>query len=71
MIGVNESGGEFGGNVLPGEFGVNYEFINPATVSTYAQQNKINLFRVAFLMERMCPLATGLGSTFNETVAFP
>ena len=26
-----------------------------------------NLFRIAFLLERMCPLATGLGSTFDET----
>lgn len=26
-----------------------------------------NLFRVAFLLERMCPLADGLGSKFNET----
>ena len=69
--GVNESGGEFGGNVLPGEFGVNYEFINPATVDVYAQQNQVNLFRVSFLMERMCPPATGLGSTFNETVYSP
>lgn len=29
---------------------------------------QVSLFRVAFLLERMCPLATGLGSTFNETV---
>jgi endoglucanase len=28
---------------------------------------QVNFFRVAFLLERMCPLATGLGSTFNET----
>jgi endoglucanase len=28
---------------------------------------QINLFRVAFLLERMCPLAYGLGSKFNET----
>jgi endoglucanase len=29
--------------------------------------SKINLFRVAFLLERMCPLEYGLGSKFNET----
>jgi len=28
---------------------------------------QLNLFRIAFLLERMCPLATGLGSTFDET----
>src|SRR4051812_17194484 len=32
--------------------------------------NQVNLFRVAFLLERMCPLATGLGAAFNETVSF-
>jgi len=72
--GVNESGGEFGvfspGNVgfgLPGRFGVDYAFINKTTVDIFIDQEKINFFRVTFLMERMCPLATGLGSTFNET----
>ena len=73
--GVSESGGEFGvysatktkGTGLPGAFGVDYKFIDETTVNTYVTQNGINLFRVAFLLERMCPLATGLGSTFNET----
>ncbi len=27
-VGINESGGEFGSGILPGEFGVNYDFIN-------------------------------------------
>ncbi|KAH8672843.1 glycoside hydrolase superfamily [Tricladium varicosporioides] len=73
--GVAESGGEFGvysgsatvGTGLPGRFGVDYQFINTAAIDTYVDQNGVNLFRVAFLLERMCPLATGLGSTFNET----
>jgi hypothetical protein len=73
--GVNESGGEFGvysanatkGTGLPGTFGVEYAFINTSTVDIYAQQDKINVFRVAFLLERMCPVATGLGATFDET----
>ncbi|KAL5525491.1 hypothetical protein ACEPAG_6827 [Sanghuangporus baumii] len=73
--GVNESGGEFGvfssnatkGFGLPGRFGVNFAFINTTTVDTFIDQEQINLFRVTFLMERMNPLKTGLGSTFNET----
>ncbi|KIM95960.1 glycoside hydrolase family 5 protein [Oidiodendron maius Zn] len=73
--GVAESGGEFGvysptatvGTGLPGRFGVDYDFINQSTIDIWIDQNKINLFRVAFLLERMCPVATGLGSTFNET----
>jgi endoglucanase len=70
--GVNESGGEFGvfgtpGTGLPGEFGVTYDFITESTVDTFVGTNQINFFRVTFLMERMCPVATGLGTTFNET----
>ena len=29
---------------------------------------KINTFRVAFLLERICPPEYGLGAKFNETV---
>ena len=72
--GVSESGGEFGvysatatkGTGLPGRFGTDYQFINEAAIDTYVSQEGINLFRVAFLLERMCPVATGLGTTFNE-----
>jgi len=73
--GVAESGGEFGvfsanstpGFGLPGRFGVDYSFINESTVDIFVDQDGINLFRVAFLLERMCPLEFGLGSKFNET----
>ncbi|MCJ1286151.1 hypothetical protein MMC26_005496 [Xylographa opegraphella] len=73
--GVAESGGEFGvysptatpGTGLPGRFGVDYAFINKSTVDVFVDQDKINLFRVAFLLERMCPLEYGLGYKFNET----
>ncbi|KAF8879134.1 endoglucanase 1 [Infundibulicybe gibba] len=73
--GVNESGGEFGvfasvdtpGFGLPGRFGVDYAFINKSTVDIFVDQEKINFFRVTFLMERMCPLSFGLGARFNET----
>ncbi|KAL9082049.1 MAG: hypothetical protein Q9159_006761 [Coniocarpon cinnabarinum] len=64
--GVNESGGEFGTGNVPGEFGVDYQFIDESHVQ-YFLDNGVNLFRVTFLMERMCPLATGLGPIFNET----
>lgn len=56
------------GTGLPGRFGVDYQFINKAGIDTYVDVNKVNLFRVAFLLERMNPLETGLGATFNETV---
>ncbi|KAB8291741.1 hypothetical protein EYC80_006536 [Monilinia laxa] len=55
------------GTGLPGIFGRDYSFINKSAVDVYVNDDKVNLFRVAFLLERMCPLATGLGSTFNET----
>uniref|UniRef100_A0A8H7XPW9 cellulase n=1 Tax=Psilocybe cubensis TaxID=181762 RepID=A0A8H7XPW9_PSICU len=72
--GVNESGGEFGvfapgqkGFGLPGRFGVDFAFINKSTIDIFVDQEKINFFRVTFLMERMAPLEFGLGSKFNET----
>ncbi|KAI2623072.1 glycoside hydrolase family 5 protein [Hypoxylon sp. NC1633] len=73
--GVAESGGEFGvwsadatkGTGLPGAFGVDYQFINKAGIDVHVDQNHLNLFRIAFLLERMAPIATGLGKTFNET----
>lgn len=73
--GVALSSGEFGvwsptatkGTGLPGRFGVEYAFMNKAGVDTYVDRNHVNLFRVAFLLERMCPLATGLGAKFDET----
>lgn len=40
------------------------------TVSQFVDVDKVNLFRVAFLMERMVPIDNGLGSDFNETVHF-
>lgn len=38
------------------------------TVSQFVDVDKVNLFRVAFLMERMVPIENGLGNNFNETV---
>ncbi|KAH8173644.1 cellulase (glycosyl hydrolase family 5) domain-containing protein [Sarocladium implicatum] len=73
--GVAESGGEFGLYVnqngesvgLPGRFGSDYAFANPDTVDIFVDEQGFNLFRVAFVLERLCPLDTGLGATFNET----
>lgn len=70
--GVAESGGEFGaygtpGTGIPGTFGKDYQFISEAGVDTHVDENHLNLFRIAFLLERMCPPSTGLGATFDET----
>jgi len=73
--GVAESGGEFGvysatatpGTGLPGTFGVDYDFINESSIDVWVDQHGVNLFRVAFLLERMCPISYGLGAKFNET----
>ncbi|KAF2179216.1 glycoside hydrolase family 5 protein [Zopfia rhizophila CBS 207.26] len=73
--GVAQSSGEFGvysqtkqkGFGLPGRFGVDYAFIDKKGIDIYVDQNKVNLLRIAFLLERMCPPATGLGAKFNET----
>ncbi|KAH7303555.1 endoglucanase 1 [Stachybotrys elegans] len=73
--GVAESGGEFGLWIdgsgqsigLPGRFGSEYAFANPETVDILVDEHEINLFRVAFVLERMCPIETGLGVLYNET----
>ncbi|KAK3325966.1 glycoside hydrolase superfamily [Apodospora peruviana] len=73
--GVAESSGEFGvwsatsakGTGLPGRFGVDYSFISTSGIDVMVDQNRVNLFRVAFLLERMCPPSFGLGAKFNET----
>jgi len=70
--GVNESGGEFGvfgvkGQGLPGRFGVDFAFTNKTTIDIFVDEEHINLFRVTFLMERMVPVARGLGRNFNDT----
>ncbi|KAK0666424.1 endoglucanase 1 [Cercophora samala] len=75
FAGVAQSGGEFGawsptqtrGTGLPGRFGVDYAFISNSGVDTMIDTHKVNLHRVAFLLERMCPLSYGLGAKFNET----
>jgi endoglucanase len=38
-------------------------------VDIFVDKEKVNFFRVTFLMERMCPLSFGLGRKFNETVS--
>jgi endoglucanase len=58
---ISQSGGEFGvfsatatpGTGLPGQFGVDYAFINKTTVDIFVDQEKINTFRVAFLLVRV------------------
>ncbi|KAK4189159.1 endoglucanase 1 [Podospora australis] len=73
--GVAQSSGEFGawsptqtkGTGLPGRFGVDYSFISQSGIDIMVDQHKVNLHRVAFLLERMCPLSYGLGARFNET----
>src|SRR5687768_12633754 len=75
--GVAELGGEFGLYInengdklgLPGRFNADYAFANPDTVDVFVDEQGFNLFRVAFVLERLCPLETGLGATFNETVS--
>jgi hypothetical protein len=74
-VGINVSSGEFGvyspgnpGFGLPGRFPDDYQFINKSAIDVQISQG-INLFRLTFLVERMCPPSYGLGLKFNETVS--
>lgn len=73
-VGINVSSGEFGvyspgnpGFGLPGRFPDDYQFIDKSAIDVQISQG-INLFRLSFLVERMCPPSYGLGPKFNETV---
>nr|QDK64600.1 endoglucanase 3 [Ganoderma lucidum] len=66
-FGVNESGGEFGNTVIPGELGKDYTWPSPSSVDYFIGAG-FNTFRIPFLMERVSPPSTGgLGGPFNQT----
>lgn len=60
------AGGEFGQGNLPGAFGIDYQFINQTAIDFFLGAG-VNTVRLPFLLERMCPIETGLGSTLNDT----
>ncbi|KAJ5487658.1 hypothetical protein N7530_001958 [Penicillium desertorum] len=53
-FGTSESGAEFGENNLPGVYGKDYYFPDASTIQTLAGEG-MNIFRVAFRMERLVP----------------
>ncbi|KAI0077311.1 endoglucanase [Panus rudis PR-1116 ss-1] len=63
-FGVNESGAEFGNNVVPGTLGTDYTWPSPSSVDYFLGQG-FNTFRIPFLMERLSPPSTGLTGPFN------
>ncbi|KAJ6187207.1 hypothetical protein N7519_002115 [Penicillium mononematosum] len=53
-FGTSESGAEFGEDNLPGVYGKDYYFPDASTIKTLAGKG-MNIFRVAFKMERLVP----------------
>ncbi|KAG0158978.1 hypothetical protein PDIDSM_6498 [Penicillium digitatum] len=53
-FGASESGAEFGENNLPGVYGTDYIFPDASAIQTLKEKG-MNIFRVAFLMERLVP----------------
>ncbi|CAG8075037.1 unnamed protein product [Penicillium nalgiovense] len=53
-FGTSESVAEFGEDNLPGVYGKDYYFPDPSTIQTLAGEG-MNIFRVAFRMERLVP----------------
>lgn len=67
MFGVNQSGAEFGNNVIPGQLGKEYTWPEPSSIDYFVGQG-FNSFRIPFLMERVSPPSTGgLSGPFNQT----
>ncbi|KAH8093705.1 glycoside hydrolase superfamily [Cristinia sonorae] len=66
LFGVNESGAEFGNNVVPGTLGKDFTWPAPSSIDFFVGQG-FNAFRIPFLMERMSPPATGLTGPLDQT----
>ncbi|KAI0709848.1 endoglucanase [Earliella scabrosa] len=67
FFGVNQSGAEFGQNVIPGALGKEYIWPAPTSIDYFVGQG-FNSFRIPFLMERLSPPTTGgLTGPFNQT----
>ncbi|KAH7103994.1 endoglucanase [Auriculariales sp. MPI-PUGE-AT-0066] len=65
-FGINQSCAEFGNTAWPGQLGKDYTWPSPSSIDYFVGQG-MNTFRVAFLMERVSPPATGLTGAFNAT----
>ncbi|KAK1757883.1 endoglucanase 3 [Echria macrotheca] len=63
-FGVNQSGAEFGQNILPGRYGTEFIFPSPQAIQTLISQG-YNTFRVCFSMERLVP--NTLTSSFDAS----
>ncbi|KAL5525511.1 hypothetical protein ACEPAG_6847 [Sanghuangporus baumii] len=64
FFGVNESGAEFGQNVIPGAEGTDYTWPSPSSIDYFVNAG-FNTFRVPFLMERLSPPSNGLAGSFD------
>lgn len=64
--GVNEAGAEFGNQNVPGVLGTDYTWPTTDSVDYFIAKG-FNTFRIAFLMERLTPPATGLTGAFDAT----
>ncbi|KAL5486293.1 hypothetical protein ACEPAI_7339 [Sanghuangporus weigelae] len=65
FFGVNESGAEFGQNVIPGADGTDYTWPSPSSIDYFVNAG-FNSFRVPFLMERLSPPSSGLAGSFDS-----
>ena len=64
---MNQSGAEFGNNIIPGALGTEYIWPAPSSIDFFMGRG-FNTFRVPFLMERVSPPSTGgLSGPFNDT----
>lgn len=75
-LGVNESGAEFGNKNIPGVLGTDFIWPNTSAIQILMDTQKMNIFRVPILMERITPgkMTAALDSTYlaglNTTVNF-
>ncbi|RXW25592.1 hypothetical protein EST38_g213 [Candolleomyces aberdarensis] len=65
FFGVNQSGAEFGENVIPGVLGTHYTWPSPSSIDYFTNQG-FNTFRIPFKLERLSPPGRGLGGAFDQ-----
>jgi endoglucanase len=63
FFGVNESGAEFGQNVIPGTLGKDYTWPSPSSIDYFVGKG-FNVFRVPFMLERLTP--SGITGSFDS-----
>lgn len=63
---MNQSCAEFGDGKIPGILNTDYTWPSPSSIDFFLGKG-MNSFRIPFMLERLCPPATGMTGAFDAT----